>query len=193
MRPLLLLFISLTALPLSAQDSLQFTPDTLVAASYPDSLPPAPDTLVLAARWDSLLTTPDWLESTPGPRNGYRLTLTTEGNFDEDGGPSHGRAYQHLLGRWTIDTAAHTLTFGVDGMMGNKLVHRRYLRGRDFFITYDVLTLNAETLRLRDRLTDEIRTFTAAERTDYVDPAVRRMPKFPDPVKLKLPGEWGGG
>jgi|AntRauTorckE5430_2_1112549.scaffolds.fasta_scaffold00105_3 hypothetical protein len=142
---------------------------------------------------DSVLTTLDWLETSGGEREGYVLTMTDDGNFEEDAGEQHNRPYRYLMGRWKIGAAAQTLTLSVDGQMGKTGVHRRYLKGRDFYLVYDLILLENGTLALKDHLTGAKRTFKAIERKEYVEPAMRRIPK---PGKknggLKLPGGWGG-
>lgn len=142
---------------------------------------------------DSLFTTPDWKEISNGEREGYVLTLTQEGNFEEDAGEQHNRPYRYLMGRWKVDTAAGTLTLSVDGQMGKTGVNRRYLRGRDFYLVYDIVSFNAEKLVLKDRLTKAIRTFKATDREEYVEPAMRRIPKpSKKPVIFEIPKGWGG-
>jgi hypothetical protein len=142
---------------------------------------------------DSLLTAPDWKEVSEGDRTGYILTLTTDGNFEEDAGERHNRPYRYLLGRWKVDAAAGTLTLSVDGQMGKTGVHRRYLKGRDFYLVYTILSLENGKLEVKDKLTGAIRTFTATERKEYVEPAMRRIPKPGiKPGVFKLPAGWGG-
>lgn len=142
---------------------------------------------------DSLLTSPDWLEVTSSDREGYVLTLTNDGNFEEDAGDNHNRPYRYLLGRWKIDSVAQTLTLSVDGQMGKTGVHRRYLKGRDFYLVYDFISLEDGELKIKDHLTGEVRIFTATERKEYVEPAMRRIPKPGKPQGgFKLPKGWGG-
>jgi hypothetical protein len=144
---------------------------------------------------DSLLVGTNWRETSPGARSGYLLVLTDIGNFEEDAGPDHERPYQYLMGRWRLDSATQVFTFSVDGQMGKTGVHSRYKRGRDFYLDYDLLVLNATTLELRDHLTGEHRTFRAEARLNYVEPAIRRIPKPADEGRFKLPGSggnWGG-
>lgn len=147
-----------------------------------------------ATNWpDSLFTVPDWLETSGGEREGYVLTMTADGNFEEDAGEQHNRPYRYLMGRWTVDTAAQTLTLAVDGQMGKTGVHRRYLKGRDFYLVYAIASFENGALTLKDRLTGAVRTFKATEHREYVEPAMRRLPK-PGKQKggFKLPEGWGG-
>jgi len=142
---------------------------------------------------DSVFTTPDWRETSSGERKGYVLTLTDDGNFEEDAGENHNRPYRYLLGRWKIDSAAATLTLSVDGQMGKTGVHRRYLRGRDFYLVYDIVSLEDGELQLKDRLTGAHRTFRATERKAYEEPAMRRIPKpGKKPGVFEFPKGWGG-
>lgn len=142
---------------------------------------------------DSVFTTPNWKETSFGEREGYTLTLTDDGNFEEDAGEQHKRPYRYLMGRWKVDSAAQTLTLSVDGQMGKTGVNRRYLKGRDFYLVYHIISLEDGKLVLKDRLTGAKRTFKATERKEYVEPAMRRIPK---PGKkqggFKLPEGWGG-
>jgi hypothetical protein len=142
---------------------------------------------------DSVFTTLDWLETSSGDREGYVLTLTDDGNFEEDAGEQHNRPYQYLMGRWKVDSAAQTLTLSVDGQMGKTGVNRRYLKGRDFYLVYTIISFGDGKLVLKDHLTGAKRTFEATERKEYVEPAMRRIPK---PGKkqggFKLPAGWGG-
>lgn len=142
---------------------------------------------------DSVFTVPDWLETSSEDRDGYILTLTNDGNFEEDAGEQHNRPYRYLLGRWKVDSAAGTLTLSVDGQMGKTGVHRRYLKGRDFYMVYDIISLEDGKMELKDRLTGARRTFRAVERKEYVEPAMRRLPTpGKKPAVLKLPTGWGG-
>ncbi len=142
---------------------------------------------------DSLFTGPDWEETSSGDREGYILTLTKDGNFEEDAGEQHNRPYRYLMGRWKVDSAARTLTLSVDGQMGKTGVHRRYLKGRDFYLVYTIVSLKNGKLELKDRLTGAKRTFEAVERKTYVEPAMRRLPKpGKKPAIFTLPKGWGG-
>lgn len=142
---------------------------------------------------DSLFTTPDWEEVSEGDREGYVLTLTKDGNFEEDAGENHNRPYRYLLGRWKVDSAAGTLTLSVDGQMGKTGVHRRYLRGRDFYLVYTIISLENGQMELKDRLTGATRIFEATKREEYIEPAMRRIPKpGKKPAIFTLPKGWGG-
>jgi len=142
---------------------------------------------------DSLFITPDWVETSSGDRNGYVLTLTKEGNFEEDAGEAHNRPYRYLMGRWKVDTTARTLTLSVDGQMGKTGVHRRYLKGRDYYLVYTIISHRNGKLELKDKLTGATRTFVATKRKEYVEPAMRRIPKpGKKPGVFKLPQGWGG-
>lgn len=146
-----------------------------------------------AAAADTVFTTPNWEETTFGVRKGYVLTLTPEGNFEEDAGEDHNRPYRYLLGRWKVDSAANTLTLSVDGQMGKTGVHRRYLKGRDFYLVYRIEVVSNKEMVLHDVLTGERRTFVATVRKEYVEPAMRRLPKpATEPGVFKLPKGWGG-
>jgi hypothetical protein len=91
------------------------------------------------------------------------------------------------MGRRRLDSATQVFTFSVDGQMGKTGVHSRYKRGRDFYLDYDLLVLNATTLELRDHLTGEHRTFRAEARLNYVEPAIRRIPKPADEGRFQPP------
>lgn len=137
-----------------------------------------------------LLARPAWVDQEGS--DGEALYLNAEGNFDEDAGEKFTRSYRHLLGRWYTGDNEKTLTLAVDGLMGKGLVHARYRNGRDFFIEYDIISVSNEELVLRDQKTRKLKTFSAASREDYQEPAVRRIPKSTKPGVFKLPDGWGG-
>lgn len=136
--------------------------------------------------WAPLLATSFWEETSHGPRSGYILTLDAGESFTEDAGASPNRKYQFLRGRWILDTTAHQLTLAVDGLMGGSALSSRYLRGRDYYLDYDLVVLTAESLELKDQLTGQVRTFQRTEAAPYKDPMLNQ------PVQLELPGAKGG-
>lgn len=136
--------------------------------------------------WTPLLATSHWEETSPDSRKGYVLTLDAGESFTEDAGTSPNRKYQFLRGRWILDTAAHQLTLAVDGLMGGSAIASRYLRGRDYYLDYDIVLLTTDTLELKDLLTGETRIFQRTEAAPFKDPMLDQ------PVKLELPGAKGG-
>lgn len=135
----------------------------------------------LGAQVDSLLSLALWEE----PATGYVLRLSPKGNFDEDRG-----AGRYLQGRWEVDSAGTELLLAVDGLLGGRLVHRRYRRDRDFYLEYRILVVNSEELLLEDLLTGEERHFFFRELGDYLNPSERLLRTAPQP-KLELPKSGG--
>ena len=177
---LLLSFLLCTCV--SAQtvtDSTEYTPTTKPA-----------DTAVR-----SLLSRMAWKEIDGSPNPGYLLLLTSEGNFNEDAGAAGARKYRNLLGRWHLDSTQSILTLSVDGLMGRGLVHSRYLRGRDYFIEYDVIDINNHELVLKDRATGKRRIMIGVEPDRVEDQAKKRLPQGPAPTTTTwtLPDFNGGG
>ncbi|MEM9929051.1 MAG: hypothetical protein AAF840_04495 [Bacteroidota bacterium] len=150
---------------------------------------------LLAGQTDSLLSSVHWEEMTAGDRKGYLIRFNPFGTFEEDAGEVYARSARYLMGRYEIDSTQSVLTFAVDFFMGDKLVHRRYRRGQDFYLDYDIVSLKPERLELRDKLTREIRTFVAKPLEGVEDAATRRINKIQFGKKggLKLPGGWDGG
>lgn len=146
--------------------------------------------------WAPLLAASHWLETSPGSRNGYVLTLDLHENFTEDAGIRPNRKFQFLRGRWILDTAESTITLAVDGLMSGGNLDSRYLRGRDYYIVYDLVSVSTDHLELKNRLTGKSRTFERTEAEDFKDPMIEEKTKLELPGskggKLKLPGGWGG-
>lgn len=141
------------------------------------------------------LTQPVWREASGGARNGYLLSLTDNGNFEEDAGEVPNRDYRYLMGRWRMTDSTASLLLSVDGFLGRSSVHRRYLRGRDFYLNYDIVELTPARLVLRDVLTGDLRTFVAETRGATESAAERRMPgqrTEPRGGGFKIPDGWGG-
>lgn len=150
----------------------------------------------LVGQTDSLLTAVLWEETSPGEREGYVLRLNPYGTFEEDAGPQYDRAAQRLMGRYELDSTSTVLTLAVDFFMGDKLVHRRYRRGQDFYLDYTILVVEPGRLEIEDELTGKTRTFIARPIKDEQDAATRRINKIEFGKKkggLKLPGGWGNG
>ncbi len=137
------------------------------------------------SKWQPLLETSHWRETSAGQRNGYVLTLEQYEIFTEDAGANPNRKYQYLRGRWVLDTTVQTLTLAVDGLMGAHLVHRRYLRVRDYYLDYEVVQLSGDSLELRDQQTGDHRTFLRTQAKPFKDPLLDEK------VKLELPGKGG--
>ncbi len=147
-----------------------------------------------SSRWAPLLGASHWCEKTKDSREGYVLTLDLNENFTEDAGPQPNRKFQFMRGRWVLDTAEQTITLAVDGLMSGGSLDRRYLRGRDYFIVYDLLSLTPKKLEIKDRLTGKKRLFSRTEAEEFKDPMINKPVKLELPqVKegLKIPGGWG--
>ena len=142
-----------------------------------------------------LLSRMAWEEIDGSLNPGYLLLLTPEGNFNEDAGSDDARKYRNLLGRWHLDSTQAILTLSVDGLMGRGLVHSRYLRGRDYFIDYDILELNNHELLLKDRATGKRRIMIGVAPDRVEDQAKKRIPKGSTPTESTwtLPDFNGGG
>lgn len=136
---------------------------------------------------DSLLRAYHWQEE--GTER--RLLLTPDGTFELDYGPDTGEG-RYLLGRYAIDSTGRELTLSVDYFLGKSRIPGRYRRGQDFYLQYDIVTLDERRLVLLDVLTDELLAFLPAPLNTEDDPARRRAPR-PNPTKFKLPRGWGGG
>ena len=148
---------------------------------------------LLFAQADSALVNTVWEETSGGERNGYVLQLNQYGTFEEDAGKGYTRSSQYLMGRWTLDSAKNTITFAVDYFLGKNMVASRYRKGQDFYLTYSIVTISADSLSLKDRLTGDVRTFVPTTlATDYEDGATRRVPKPGKVPVFKLPGSGGG-
>ncbi|MBB4079770.1 hypothetical protein GGR28_002397 [Lewinella aquimaris] len=140
--------------------------------------------LGLTGQTDALLQASTWQEAA----SGYSLRFTPDGTFEQDYG-ENARGGRYLMGRYAVDSTGHMLTLSVDYFLGKSRLPGRYRRGQDFYLDFTIDTLTATRLVLIDRLTDELRTFTAVPH-DREDPARRRIPK-PELGKLKLPEGWG--
>ena len=183
-----------------------------------DTLPMATVDTSRALPLPELLYTYAWRETTPGPRNGYLLSLEQYGALEEDAGERPARSSRYLLGRWHLEatrpgenaprreTADTLLIFSFDYHMAYRMVDRRYLdRDRsgpyqtDFYIDYAVDDYSPTRLVLRDLLTDEVRTFVGEPVPEGRDAAERRIPKGSDRpttdggVIFELPRLPGGG
>ena len=135
---------------------------------------------------DSLLRAYHWQEE--GTER--RLLLTPDGTFELDYGPEGG-AGRYLMGRYETDSTGRELTLSVDYFLGKSRLPGRYRRGQDFYLKYDIVTLNERRLVLLDVLTDELLAFLPSPLAEDEDPAQRRVPR-PNPTKFKLPRGWGG-
>ena len=140
----------------------------------------------LLGQADSLLQAYHWEEE--GTER--RLLLTADGTFELDYGPTTG-AGRYLLGRYTTDSTGRELTLSVDYFLGKSRLPGRYRRGQDFYLQYDIITLNEQRLVLLDVLTDELLAFLPGPLDAEDDPAQRHVPQ-PNPTKFKLPRGWGG-
>ena len=141
-----------------------------------------------------LLTAVAWEEVDRSINPGYLLLLSKEGNFNEDAGINHKRSYQNLLGRWQLDTAQTRLTLSVDGFMGKGMLSSRYLRGRDYHLTYDIVDVSPNELIIKDIQTGKKRIYIATDPTRLEDQSEKRKPKasMPDTTTWSLP-DFGGG
>lgn len=149
-----------------------------------------PASIMLSAQTDSLLSGTVWRETTAGERQDYVLQLNPYGSFEEDAGEAYQRSARYLMGRWTLDTTARTITFAVDYFLGKSMVSSRYRKGQDFYLPYHIEAYTPDSLELKDQLTGATRTFSRTELAeDYEDASKRRLPK-PDFGKLKLPKGW---
>ncbi|WP_273446635.1 hypothetical protein [Neolewinella agarilytica] len=178
-----------------------FTLSLLLAVSslfgqFTGGLSPQADSVVVqdSSRWAPLLVASHWCEKTKDSREGYVLTLDLNENFTEDAGPQPNRKFQFMRGRWVLDTVEQTITLAIDGLMSGGSLHQRYLRGRDYFIVYDIISLTTEKLELKDRLTGKRRDFNRTEAEEFKDPMINEPAKLELPqIKggLKIPGGWG--
>lgn len=141
----------------------------------------------LCGQADSLLRAFHWQEE--GTER--RLLLTADGTFEMDYGAAVGEG-RYLLGRYELDSTGREITLSVDYFLGKSRLPGRYRRGQDFYLQYDIITLNDRRLVLLDVLTDELLAFVPGPREADDDPAQRRVPR-PSPTKFKLPRGWGGG
>ncbi|WP_026231714.1 hypothetical protein [Neolewinella persica] len=133
---------------------------------------------LLFAQADSLLVNTVWEETSGGERNGYVLQLDQYGTFEEDAGRAYKRSSQYLMGRWTVDSTGHTITFAVDYFLGKNMVPGRYRDGRDFYLTYSIISLDRDSLALEDVLTGDFRSFVRTRlKEGHEDAATRRIPK----------------
>ncbi|SEP61586.1 hypothetical protein [Neolewinella agarilytica] len=178
-----------------------FTLSLLLAVSslfgqFTGGLSPQADSVVVqdSSRWAPLLVASHWCEKTKDSREGYVLTLDLNENFTEDAGQQPNRKFQFMRGRWVLDTVEQTITLAIDGLMSGGSLHQRYLRGRDYFIVYDIISLTTEKLELKDRLTGKRRDFNRTEAEEFKDPMINEPAKLELPqIKggLKIPGGWG--
>lgn len=169
---------------------------TVLSAQFTGGLEPKVDSLTVqdSSRWAPLLVASHWCEKTKGSREGYVLTLDLNENFTEDAGPQPNRKFQFMRGRWVLDTSEQTITLAIDGLMSGGNLDRRYLKGRDYFIVYDLVRLTPEELELKDRLTGKSRLFNRTEAEEFKDPMINEPVKLELPQTkggLKIPGGWG--
>ena len=138
---------------------------------------------------------PNWLweETTVGPRLGFRMRFNDYGSFEEDAGENSSRAARYLMGQWNYDREAGTLTLAVDYHLGQRMVHRRYRKGQDFYLVYTVEKLTSEVLEIKDVLTGETRTFAARPLNGVLDAGERRARKLggrKNKGGLEIPEGW---
>jgi len=169
---------------------------TGLQAQFTGGLSQAPTVEEVAdsSRWAPLLAASHWCEKTKDKREGYILSLDVNENFTEDAGPQPNRKFQFMRGRWVLDTTEQTITLAIDGLMAGGNLHQRYLRGRDYYIIYELVALTDDKLELKDRLTGKKRRFTRTEAEDFKDPMIDDAPKIELPELksgLKIPGGWG--
>ncbi len=156
--------------------------------AQPDTLAAAADTLSAEPGLAERLSVTLWRQTRPDAGRDYVVHYTSEGNFEEDAGPGHGRSGRYLMGKWTVDTLSRQLTVGIDYFMGKRMVHPRYRDGQDFYLVYDIVAVTGEELVLRDVLTEELRVFVPTAVEGYQEASERRKPK-PKFGELKLPGQ----
>ena len=145
-----------------------------------------PLSTALTAQPDSLLRAFHWEEE--GAER--RLLFTPDGTFQLDYGPSEKKA-RYLMGRYRTDSTGRELILSVDYFLGKSRLHPRYRDGRDFYLVYNVITLNERRLVLLDLATDDLLAFCAAPLSGADDPVQRQVPK-PKVGDWKLPEGWGG-
>lgn len=150
--------------------------------------------LLVSAQTDSLLANTVWEETSVSERNGYVLQLNQYGTFEEDAGKDYRRSAQYLMGRWSTDSAARTITLAVDYFLGKNMVAARYRDGQDFYLTYRIVSLSPDSMELQDQLTGDLRSFIRTRLGEaYEDAATRRIPKPAQKGRFKLPKVGGGG
>ena len=142
--------------------------------------------LGLQAQPDSLLQRYHWEEE----GSDRSLLLTPDGTFQLDYGPDTQQG-RYLMGRYQLDSTGREITLSVDYFLGKSRLHPRYRDGQDFYLVYDIVTLNEQRLVLLDAITQDILAFLPAPLDEEADPARRRIPK-PKTGKWELPDGWGG-
>ena len=145
-----------------------------------------PLSAALSGQPDTLLQAYHWEEE----GEVRRLLFTPDGTFQLDYGPSEKKA-RYLMGRYRTDSTGRELILSVDYFLGKSRLHPRYRDGQDFYLVYDIITLNERRLVLLDVATDNLLAFCAAPLTGDDDPAQRQVPK-PKVGDWKLPEGWGG-
>ena len=145
-----------------------------------------PLSAALPAQADSLLRAFHWEEE--GTER--RLLFTPDGTFQLDYGSAEGRG-RYLLGRYRTGSTGRELILSVDYFLGKSRLHARYREGRDYYLVYDIVTINEERLVLLDVATDDLLAFCAAPLSGDDDPVRRQLPK-PKVGDWKLPEGWGG-